>query len=177
MIAPNIIGITKFRTPEFLDCIDIYDNEFFIVIRRGEPFLIWFPIAILDEIRKELGYDEIMEINKREIQRGVFGKEDPWLGKIFILKEKWARKYAFVRYTPNKTYPTIANCFKNGKLFPDNMWDYYKPIIPPHEAKRVMTARFLARWEAGRVDRAFFTKNRAAILETTDIPEDILAKF
>ena len=88
MIAPNIIGITKFRTPEFLDCIDIYDNEFFIVIRRDEPFLLGFPIALLDVIKKELGYDAVVEINKREIERGVFGKEDPGLGKIFILKDK-----------------------------------------------------------------------------------------
>lgn len=177
MIAPNIIGITRFRTAEFLDCIDIYDNDFFIVVRRDEPFLIGFPIILLDKIKKELWYDEIVEINKRGVERWVFGKDGPGLGKIFILKDKWVQKYAFVRFTPNKTYPVIANHFKNGKLFIDHMWDYYKPILPPRVAKRVMTARFLARWETSRVDKTFFTKNRPAVLETTDIPESVLAHF
>jgi len=177
MLAPNIIGITKFRTPDFLDCIDIYNNEFFIVIRRDEPFLLGFPIALLETLKKELGYTKTLEINKREIERGIFGKNEIGLGDIFILVEKGIQKYAFVRYTPNKTYPTIARHFRNGKLFPDNMWDYSKPSIPPYEAKRIMTARFLARGELGKIDAVFLKKNRAAILETTNIPEAILAKI
>jgi hypothetical protein len=79
MIALNLISITKLRNPEFLNCIDIYNNEYFIVIRRDQPFLIGFPVALVDKIEADLGYNERENITKREIQRGDFWKTEPGL--------------------------------------------------------------------------------------------------
>lgn len=54
MIPLNLIWVTTLRTVEFLDCIDIYNNEFFIVVKREDPWLIGFPIAILEGVKKKL---------------------------------------------------------------------------------------------------------------------------
>lgn len=142
MIPLNIIWITTLRTIEFLDCIDIYNNEFFVVVKREDPWIIGFPIVMLNETKEKLWYTEIVEITKRQINRvEIFGKEDPGLGKIYLLMDKKNPIFAFVRFTPFKTYPTIANFFRNGKLFNDYLVEYYKPFLPPREVKRIIEER------------------------------------
>lgn len=178
MITPNLVGVTKLRDPEFLDCIDIYNNEYFIVVRRDVPYILGFPIVMLEKIRNALGDWEITEINKRQIQRGkIFGKIAPDIGKIYILQEKKLPLFAFVRFTPFKTYPAIAGAFENQKLYYDHLWDYYKPYLPPFEIKRIMTARFLEHGEIERIDLWFYKENREEILGSMKIPKENIDKI
>lgn len=112
MVPFNLIGITKFRTPEFLANIRIYDNEFFIVIKNDEPFLIGFPPIVLDRVVLETGFTETVKVTKRQVQRGeTFGKEKPEIGKIYLLTEKGVPDFAFVTFMPFKTYPAVAGIF------------------------------------------------------------------
>lgn len=36
----NLIPIKRFRTAEFLDCIDLYGNEPIVVTKGGIPYLV-----------------------------------------------------------------------------------------------------------------------------------------
>lgn len=175
MIPINLIWITTFRTAEFLDCIDIYNNDFFVVLRRDVPCMIGFPIQILDTAIEQLWYEKIQYINKRQIQRGeIFWQDDAKLWTIYILMHNEDAIYAFVRFTPFKTYPTIAWIFKDGTLYNDYMIEYHKPFIPAREAKITMTNRFILNGMYQYVDRKFFQKNRNEILDKDRIPADNL---
>lgn len=75
MVQLNLIPVTKFRTAEFLDCIDVYGNEPIFVVKNDEPFLIGFPAELAAAVAAELGWD-VAAVGRTAVQRAeVFGKE------------------------------------------------------------------------------------------------------
>lgn len=167
MVQLNLIPVTKFRTAEFLDCIDIYGNEPIVVVKNDQPFLIGFPFELLAEFAANTGWEAVENVTRTRIQRAeVFGKDAPDPGKAYVLLDRGAGKYVFVRYVHFVTYPAVQKLFERGKLYEDYMWDYPKPFVRPADAKRTMTARMLKYRKYGRVDRAYFAANREGVLET-----------
>lgn len=70
MVPFNVIPAATFRTAEFLANVRIYDNEPFVVIRNDRPFLIGMPTAVLEEFRGIVGWDETVDVTRRNVQRG-----------------------------------------------------------------------------------------------------------
>lgn len=63
------------------------------------------------------------------------------MGKVYVLRDRGKPAYAFVKFMPFKTYPAVARIFRDGKLFEDRLWEYYKPFLPPEEAARLIDER------------------------------------
>lgn len=179
MVQLNLIPVTKFRTREFLDCVDIYGNEPIVVVKNDQPFLIGFPCELREEFAANTGWDAVENVTKTQIQRAeVFGKDAPDPGKAYVLADRGAGKYVFVRYVHFVTYPAVQKLFERGKLFEDYMWDYPKPFVPPAEAKRTMTARLLKYRKYRHVDAEYFHRNKAEVLETAGrLAEDQVAEI
>lgn len=169
MTPLNIIPIEVFKTKDFLDCIDIYNNEPFVVIKDNVPHIIVFPGMLIEEFKKLVNWTEEQEILQEEIERTDIFNNTPEYWKVFILKVREHTAFAIVRYQHHITYPAVQGLFKNWKLFEDYLWDYPKPYMDPKEMKRVMTTRFLIYGKYEYIDREYLKKNKAEILENLGI--------
>lgn len=162
----NLVPITTFRTAEFLDCIDIYNNEPIVVVKNNLPYLVGFPMTLVEAFKTKSKYTEEVPVEKSTIQRAkAFKGNYDEFGKVFILTQGKKKLYAFVRYQHHTTYPTVMGLFENGSLYNDLLWDQAKPFVPPYEAKLTSMARFLKYKQYDKIDRAFILKHEKEVFD------------
>lgn len=71
----NYRGITEIKSPKFINDLQYFDDEMFILLKRNRPFYIAFPSSLSREVENKFGIKSEI-ITATDLQRNTLNAEE-----------------------------------------------------------------------------------------------------